>query len=227
MDINVKALAGQMFLVAAIFVLALFLPAGTIGWLPGWIFLVMFFGFGIAITLWLFRHDPGLLQERMAGTKSTQYRWDKVFVYLMYPLFFVWLIIMPLDAVRFQLSHMPEWLQIGGALLLLGSFYLFYMTYRENPYLSPVVRIQEDRGQTVVTTGPYHYVRHPLYSGFVLFFLGTALLLGSWYGFIFSLILVGMFAWRAVMEERTLREELSGYDAYMAQVKYRLIPYLW
>ena len=122
---------------------------------------------------------------------------------------------------------MPEWLQIVGAFVLLGSFYLFYRTFRENPYLSPVVRIQKDRGQTVVTTGPYNYVRHPMYSGFLLFVIGTSLMLGSLYGLIFGLLLVGVAGWRAVMEERTLKKELRGYDAYMAQVKYRLIPYLW
>ncbi|VVB64293.1 Phospholipid methyltransferase [uncultured archaeon] len=126
----------------------------------------------------------------MTGFKSVQHKWDKVFLYLIQLLFFAWLIIMPLDAVRFHLSHMPEWFQIVGAFVLLSSFYLFYRTFRENPYLSPGVRTQEDRGQTVVTTGPYHYVRHPMYSGFVLFVLGTTLLLGSWYGLILGFILV-------------------------------------
>ncbi len=79
----------------------------------------------------------------------------------------------------------------------------------------------------MITTGPYRYVRHPMYSGFVLFVLRTALMLGSWYGLIFGLILVGMAAWRAVMEECTLRKELRGYDIYMAQVRYRLIPYIY
>ena len=227
MDINVKALVGQIAAMFLVFALALFLPAGTIAWIPGWIFLIMFFVFVAAITLWLFRHDPGLLRERMTGFKSVQHKWDKVFLYLIQLLFFAWLIIMPLDAVRFQSSHMPEWLQIMGAFVLLSSFYLFYRTFRENPYLSPVVRTQEDRGQTVVTTGPYHYVRHPMYSGFVLFVLGTALLLGSYYGLIFGFILVVTAACRAVMEESTLRKELRGYEAYMAKVKYRLIPYLW
>jgi len=227
MDINTKALVGQIAAMFLVFALALFLPAGTIAWLPGWIFLIMFFGFVATITLWLFRHDPGLLRERMTGFKSAQYKWDEVFLYLMQLLFFAWLILMPLDAVRFQLSHMPEWLQIVGAVVLLGSFYLFYRTFRENPYLSPVVRIQKDRGQTVVSTGPYRYVRHPMYSGFVFFIFGTALMLGSWYGLIFGLLLIGMAAWRALMEERALRIDLRGYDAYMAQVKYRLIPYLW
>ena len=173
MDINTKALVGQIAAMFLVFALALFLPAGTIAWLPGWIFLIMFFGFVATVTLWLFRHDPGLLQERITGFKSVQHRWDKAFVLLMSVLFFAWLILMPLDAVRFHWSHISVWLQIGGTIVLLGSFYLFYRTFRENPYLSPVVRMQKDRGQTVVSTGPYHYVRHPMYSGFVLFVLGT------------------------------------------------------
>ena len=87
--------------------------------------------------------------------------------------------------------------------------------------------MQKDRGQTVVSTGPYHYVRHPMYSGFVLFVLGTTLMLGSLYGLLFGLILIGMAVWRAVMEEHALKEELKGYEAYMSHVKYRLIPYIW
>ncbi len=79
----------------------------------------------------------------------------------------------------------------------------------------------------MISTGPYHYVRHPMYSAFVLMVLGTSLLLGSWYGLVLGVILVVMVAIRATLEERTLRNELKGYDAYMAQVRYRLIPYLW
>lgn len=211
-----------------VFALALFIPAGTIAWPAGWIFLVLFFGFVVAISVWLLRYDPGLLKERMSGTiQSDQKAWDRVFVVLTSILFFAWLILMPLDAVRFRWSQMPVWLQGVGAIVLLVSFYLFYLTFRENSYLSPVVRIQTDREQAVVSTGPYHYVRHPMYAGFVLFMLGTTFLLGSWYGLLLGLILVGMVARRAVLEERLLREELQGYDAYMAQVKYRLIPHVW
>ncbi|HZR39347.1 MAG TPA: isoprenylcysteine carboxylmethyltransferase family protein, partial [Ktedonobacteraceae bacterium] len=89
------------------------------------------------------------------------------------------------------------------------------------------VRIQQDRGQTVISSGPYHYIRHPMYAAALLFVFGTALLLGSGLGLIWGLILVGMIARRAVLEERTLRKELPGYDTYMKQVKYRLIPYVW
>jgi protein-S-isoprenylcysteine O-methyltransferase Ste14 len=122
---------------------------------------------------------------------------------------------------------MAAWLQVVGAIVLLFSYYIFYLTYRENPYLSGVVRVQKDRGQTVVSTGPYRHVRHPMYAGGFLYFLGTALFLGSWYGVLFGPVFAGMLAVRAVLEERLLREQLKGYDAYMARVKYRFIPHVW
>ena len=116
---------------------------------------------------------------------------------------------------------------VFALLLLLGSFYLFFLTFRENAYLSPAVRIQTEHGQSVVSTGPYRYVRHPMYATAIIFLVGTTLLLGSWYGLVVGLILVVGIAVRAVQEERTLRAELPGYDAYLAQVKYHLIPYIW
>jgi len=224
MNIRAKAFLWQVitFLVMA---LALFLPAGTGAWFAGWVYLALFSVCGAAMTIWLLRHDPGLLEERM-GFQPKQ-AWDKMFIAALCIVFLVWLVLMPLDAVRFHWSRMAAWLQVVGAIVLLCSYYIFYLTYRENPYLSGVVRIQEDRGQTVVSTGPYHHVRHPMYAGGFLYFLGTALLLGSWHGVLFEPIFVGMIAVRAVLEERMLREQLEGYDAYMAQVKHRFIPHVW
>ena len=224
MNIRAKAFLWQVitFLVMA---LALFLPAGTGAWFAGWVYLALFSVCGAAMTIWLLRHDPGLLEERM-GFRPRQ-AWDKMFLAALCIVFLVWLVLMPLDAVRFHWSRMAAWLQVVGAIVLLCSYYIFYLTYRENPYLSGVVRIQEDRGQTVVSTGPYHHVRHPMYAGGFLYFLGTALLLGSWHGVLFEPIFVGMIAVRAVLEERMLREQLEGYDAYMAQVKHRFIPHVW
>jgi protein-S-isoprenylcysteine O-methyltransferase Ste14 len=141
--------------------------------------------------------------------------------------FFTWLALMALDAVRFHWSGMPFWLQGAGVILLLASFVLFFLTFRENAYLSPAVRIQTERGQVVVSTGPYLYVRHPMYAAFILYALGTTLLLGSWYGLLPAFVLILMVGWRSVQEESTLREELPGYEEYMATVKYRIIPYLW
>jgi protein-S-isoprenylcysteine O-methyltransferase Ste14 len=228
MAVNRKLLTAEIAGMFVVFALALFLAAGTVVWPAGWAFLVLFFGFTIALTRWLLRHNPGLLTERMTGIgKPDQKTWDKVFYAVANVIFLAWLILMPLDAVRFHWSRIPGWLQVGGAILLLVSFYLFFLTFRENAYLSPAVRLQAERGQTVVSTGPYRYVRHPMYATAIIFLVGTTLLLGSWYGLGPALILVVAIAFRAVQEERTLRAELPGYDEYMAQVRYRLIPYVW
>ncbi len=225
--VNTRFLVAQIAILFLAIALVLFLPAGTITWLAGWIFLVLFFVFVVAVTSWLYRHSPGLLQERMTVFKPDQEAWDKVLYTLMEILFFVWLGLMPLDAVRYRWSHMSVWFQVVGAIILLCSFYLFFLAFRENPFLSSAVRIQKERGQVVISTGPYHYVRHPMYSAFIPFVFGTSLLLGSWYGFFLGPIILVIVARRAVLEERILRKELVGYDIYMKQVRFRLIPHVW
>ena len=226
MTLAMKALVWLVmsFLVTA---LVLFLAAGTIAWPAGWIDLILLYGW-LLVGIWLLlKYNPGLLEERINLSQSNQKAWDKVFILLFYLFFFAWLVLMPLDAVRFHWSQVPLVLQVAGAVALVGSFFLISLTFRENSFLSPTVRIQGERGQTVISTGPYQYVRHPMYAGGLLLFLGTPLLLGSWYGLLLVLVMIPGGAVRAVLEERVLREELSGYEAYMAQVKYRLIPYVW
>ena len=226
--VNRKLLTVEFIALFAVFALVLFLSAGTVFWLAGWVFLLLFFAADAALAVWLLRHDPGLLQERMSGFgKPGEPTWDKVFFVVLQIFFVAWFVLMPLDAVRFRWSQVPAWLQVVGAMLLVVSFYLFFLTFRENPYLSPAVRVQTERGQTVITTGPYHYVRHPMYAAVIPFTVGTALLLGSWYGLLMGLIFVVGIAFRAVQEEGVLRAELPGYAEYMAQVKYRFIPHVW
>ena len=227
MAVSVWQLAIRMAAMAVAFPAALFLPAGTLAWPAAWVFLALFFGFSVALSLWLLRFNPDLLAERLTGIgKADQKGWDKALLLITAIAFFGWLALMGLDA-RFRWSHVPLWLQAVGMLLLLSSFYIFFLTFRQNPFLSPAVRIQRERAQTVVSTGPYRYVRHPMYAGFILFAFGTALTLGSWWGLLGALLLIGIVARRAVLEERTLRDELEGYRVYLTQVRYRLLPYLW
>lgn len=229
MPVNLKLLTVVFVGFFVVFALDLFLAAGTFFWLAGWTFMVIFIGANVALARWLLRHDPGLMTERVTGGlgKPGQPTWDKVFLMVLQVFWLAWLALMGLDAVRFHWSQMSGWLQVVGAILLLGSFYLFFLTFRENPYLSPAIRVQTERGQTVISTGPYHYVRHPMYAGGIPFMVGTTLMLGSWYGLLMGLIFVVGLAFRAVQEERVLRAELPGYDEYMEQVKYRFIPYVW
>ena len=226
MSLALKAFAWLVFgfVITAV---PLFLAAGTLAWPAGWIDLILLYGW-LLVGIWLLlKYNPGLLEERINLSQSNQKAWDKVFILLFYLFFFAWLVLMPLDTVRFHWSQVPLVLQVAGAVALVGSFLLISLTFRENAFLSPTVRIQGERGQMVISTGPYQYVRHPLYAGGLLLFLGTSLLLGSWYGLLLVLVMIPGGAVRAILEERVLREELPGYDAYMAQVKYRLIPYVW
>src|SRR5258706_4591602 len=227
MQINIKLLIGQTAALFVLFALALFLPAGTLTWLNGWIYIVLFFGFFIGVNVWLYKRNPGLLQECMSLGRPDQKGLAKVLFPLLLTLPFAWLVFISFDAVRFHWSPVSIWLQVVGAAILLCSFFLFFLTFRENSYLSTVVRIQKDRGHTVVSTGPYHYVRHPMYAGFLLYMLGTTLFLGSLYGVLLGLAFMLALARRAMLEERTLQDELRGYATYMADVKYRLIPYIW
>jgi len=226
--LNFAELIAKTVGMQAVFTLSLFLTAGTLAWPTGWVYVAISFVFGIGLTAWLARYDPELLAERLTGLrKADRKKWDKVFVPIISVGFFVWLALMGLDAARFRWSAVPMWLQAIGFLLLLISYYVFYLTFRENPYLSPAVRIQKERGQKVVSTGPYRHVRHPMYAGFSLYVLGTALMLGSWLGVASGLLLIAAVARRAVLEERTLQQELPGCGEYMMRVRYRLIPEVW
>jgi protein-S-isoprenylcysteine O-methyltransferase Ste14 len=229
---NRKALLGKALLEVvaefAVFAALLFVPAGTLLWPAGWAFMALFFGFTLAMVLWLAREDPELLAERMSSPiQRGQPLWDKVFVAALTLLFLAWLIVMPLDAVRFGWSEVPGWLQFLGALGVVLSFYLMFLTFRENAYLAMVVKLQEQRGQSVVTTGPYRYVRHPMYSSVFLFLPAVALLLGSWWGLLLCVVLLGLLVWRIPLEERMLENGLAGYEEYERNVRYRLIPRVW
>ena len=227
MSVTLKPLVVQLGGVLAVFALALFVSAGTLAWPAGWIFLGLFLGFALALFAWLYRHDFGLFQERLRLGTSDQQPWDKVLFPLLQACLLVWLMVMGMDAVRLHWSALPRWLQGLGAVILLGSFWLFFLTFRENSFLSPVVRIQADRGQTVISTGPYHVVRHPMYSAILVFMIGTSLLLASGYGLLVGSLGIAVLARRAVLEERVLIKELADYRAYQTQVKYRFLPYLW
>jgi len=224
MTFTTKALLGGMIQML-LFPLTLFLAAGTVAWPAGWIFLILFYSFTVVTVRLLLKHNPGLLEERMSVFKPTAKR-DTMFL-LLSAVSIAWLVLLPLDAVRFHWSQVPVWLQVVGALTLVGSLAVMYLAFRENAYVTPTVRIQQERGQTVVSSGPYRYVRHPMYTGFHLFFLGLPLLLGSVFGLVLAPVLIGLVVRRAVLEERLLREQLPGYDAYMAQVTHRFIPYVW
>jgi protein-S-isoprenylcysteine O-methyltransferase Ste14 len=208
--------------------LLLFISAGTWRWPEGWVYLAELGVIGTAVGVWLAHYDPGLLAERMSGIFARSQRgWDRILMSIFVVLWIGSLVLSALDAVRFHWSQVPIWLQAAGAVLVALGYYVFYLTFRENSYAAPTVKIQSERGHRVVSTGPYAMVRHPMYAGAVAFFVGTPLLLGSWWGLAVAPALIVLLSVRALLEERTLADELPGYRDYAARVHYRLVPGIW
>jgi protein-S-isoprenylcysteine O-methyltransferase Ste14 len=206
----------------------LFLSAGTLDWPEAWVLLIGSGGLGLVSALLMVRHDPQLIRERMRGPiQSKQKPWDKALLAVVMLLCIAMFVVAGLDAVRYRTSHMPLWLEVLGAAGIALGIYIFHIVMRTNSYATAVVRIQDERGHKVISTGPYAIVRHPMYSGAVLYFLGIALLLGSWYAMAIAMVLIALFGLRAVWEEETLARELEGYAAYAERVRYRLIPGVW
>ena len=215
--------------VGLIAVMAVFLlgPAGTLDWPAAWGFLAETGVLSLALGLWLARHDPALLAERLGSPfQRTQKSWDRIFIAVLMVLYLGWLVLMGLDA-RWGISRVPLWLQALGALNVALSTYVTFLTFRENSYAAPVVKIQRERGHRVVSTGPYAHVRHPMYAGGLLMFVGMPLQLGSWLGLAAVALLLPLLAFRVVMEERTLAAELAGYRDYAERVRWRLLPGIW
>src|SRR5262245_17809379 len=208
--------------------LLLFVAAGTLHWPGAWVFLAELGILGLASGLWLARADPDLLRERMSPfDRSGQDEADRTLMKVLAVALFAWLVLMALDACRFRWSHVAFWVHAAGAVAILVAFAIIHWTVLENPFAIVVVRVQRERGQHVITTGPYQFVRHPMYAGAIFFFIGTPLLLGSWYGLIGALVMIALFCVRIAIEERTLRAELEGYAEYADDVPYRLIPGVW
>jgi protein-S-isoprenylcysteine O-methyltransferase Ste14 len=210
------------------FVGLMFAAAGTFRWPAFWVLS----GFYVLTTggwmLWLRRRDPGLLKERMTGrTRPDVKTWDRTIIRIYTALLAVMLLVAPLDAVRFRWSRVPLGAQ---ALALAGLFIawsLIVWAFKENAFLSEVVRIQADRGHTVCTTGPYRIVRHPMYVGVILSILCTPVLLGSLYGLIPAALIAALFVLRTALEDRTLQAELPGFAEYARMVRWKLIPGIW
>lgn len=205
----------------------LFMPAGTLHWPAAWVFLGTIAILGIAGGSWLAKHDPALLAERMHPMmQSDQPAADKIFMLVFGFVALIWFLAIGFDK-RYHASDMPLALQVLGfaMLVLSGGFIMWVM--RENSFAAPVVKLQTERGHRVVSTGPYAWVRHPMYSGTVLFFVGAPLLLGSWWGVAMSPLFVLLFAIRVRIEERALVAGLPDYADYARRVRYRLVPGLW
>jgi protein-S-isoprenylcysteine O-methyltransferase Ste14 len=217
----------QTFVWIAAMAALLFVPAGTWHWPAAWVFLGFMLASGLGFGGWLAKYHPALLAERMRPPiQPDQPTADKKIIFAFGFAILIWFVAMGLDE-RFHPSRMPLALQAFGlALLVLCSLFIAWV-FHENSFAAAVVKVQSDRGHHVISSGPYAFVRHPMYSGAVLFLIGVALLVGSWWGLVMSPIFAVIFAIRTRIEEHTLMTGLSGYADYAARVRYRLVPGVW
>ncbi|HEY1836340.1 MAG TPA: isoprenylcysteine carboxylmethyltransferase family protein [Rhizomicrobium sp.] len=206
----------------------LFGPAQTLHWPQAWVFLTIFAAGAAFMGAFLIRRDPGLLSARLNSRLAQgQPLWDRIFMLGAVAGWCAWLALMALDAKRLHPSQMPVGVEVAGALLVIAGFVAVMPVFAANSFAAPVVRVQNEREQRVIDTGPYAYVRHPMYAAAMLYLVGMPLLLGSWYGLIGTALLAVTIAVRAVFEERELKRELPGYTEYTTRVRWRLIPGVW
>jgi len=215
----------QVVVILLVMVGIYFLAAGRITLLWGWVYL------GVALIslviggFYVLRLNPQAINERGRPAEN-QKAWDKTFVKLYTPLYFLVYIVAGLDA-RFGWSQVPLWLHLLGVVGTFAGSFLTYAAMAHNPFLAQVVQIADQRGHRVATGGPYSMVRHPMYASFFLSYPGAAFLLGSWWTFIPVVLACILVLIRTALEDRTLQAELPGYAEYAARVRYRLLPGVW
>ena len=202
--------------------LLLFIPAGTIHWPDGWLLMIILFVPMFFAGLVMYAKAPDLLRSRLRA-KETQSEQKDVIKYS--GLMFLAAFIIAGLNYRFQWIMMPRAIVWIGVVVFLLAYCLFGEVLRENQYLSRVIEVRE--GQTVVDTGLYGIVRHPMYTATVLLFLSMPLVLNSLISFIIMLVYIPIIVKRIKNEEEVLEQELKGYKEYKQKVKYRLIPFIW
>ena len=202
--------------------LLLFLPAGTFCYTYGWLFIGLLFVPMLIAGIVMLKKSPEFLKKRLdAKEKQATQKGVVAFSGLM---FIAGFIVAGLD-FRFGWSDMPKWVVIAASVLFLVAYALYAEVMRENAYLSRTIKVEQ--GQTVVDTGLYGIVRHPMYAVTILLFLMIPLVLGSWYGLIAFAFYPAIIIVRLKDEEKLLTEELTGYAEYKQKVKYRIIPFVW
>jgi protein-S-isoprenylcysteine O-methyltransferase Ste14 len=223
-DLNKKALSG---LLRFVIILAgvLFLPAWTLRYWQAWIFLLVFSACALAISLYVMKNDPKLLQRRMRAGPGSEKERSQQIIQLVATIAFIALIVFPPLDHRFAWSTVPSALVFAGDGLIALGFLIIFFVFRENSFASSVIEVNAE--QKVVATGPYALVRHPMYSGALMMLLGVPLALGSRWGLLLFIPITLVIMWRLLDEEAFLTRNLPGYSEYQATVRYRLVPWIW
>jgi protein-S-isoprenylcysteine O-methyltransferase Ste14 len=203
----------------------LFVPAGTLHYWQAFVFMTIFVGATIAIAVYLAIKDPQLLARRMTVGPTAEKQTSQKIIMSLVLLGFIALLVVPALNRRFMWSPVSPFVSLIGNLLVALGFLLMYFVIRENRYAASTVQVAE--GQTVVSTGPYAVVRHPMYAGALPLFIGIPLALGSWSGLFALVLLMPALIWRLLDEEKFLHRNLPGYTEYTLKIRYRLVPLVW
>ena len=210
----------------AVFTMLWFGVAGRVTWWQGWAFLLTFIIY-VSILVWrLSKVNPELVRERNLPADKAE-AWDRVVMGIYIVILVVLLIVSALDGGRYVWSDIPLGVQMIGWILLIVAGAIVWHVMMTNAYLSSWARIQDDRGQVVIQEGMYRRIRHPMYLGIILSFLGIPLMLNSWWAMIPSVVIVGLFVYRTYREDQMLIDSLAGYTEYTEKVRYRLLPGIW
>ena len=208
-----------------LFIALIFGPAGTFHYWQGWLFLAVFSASTIGFTIYLALYDKPLLKRRLAaGPQHEKERSQKIIVSAIFIAFFA-LIVLPALDHRYGWSPVAPAVAIAGDVLIVISFLFMFWVIRVNSYAASNIRVE--KGQTVIDTGPYAYVRHPMYAGAIWLFIAIPLALGAWWWTLLTIPCLPVLVWRLLDEEKILRRDLPGYTEYTHRVRYRLIPHLW
>lgn len=209
------------------FMSVLFLTAGTLRFWEGWIFLAIWFLPGMFSTIYFYRRDPAFVERRLQ--RKEKVREQKLVMKAAFLIFFVAYLIPGLDFrfgwTRGWAGAVPLWLRTASLAFVLGGYFVTIWVMNVNRYASSTINVEAE--QKVISTGPYKWVRHPMYFGVLFMMLATPLALGSYVGVPFFALIVPILVVRLLNEEKVLRQELSGYQAYCETTRFRLVPYVW
>ena len=224
MDMNRKALLSVPALTAVVGAI-IFVAAGTMHYWQAWLYLLVFMLVSLFITIYLVKNDPELLKRRMRGGPQAEQRTSQKIIMLFTSVAFIALVVVPGLDRRFGWTLVPIVLVILGDALVAIGFYFIFLVYKENSYTSATIEVAAD--QKVIDTGPYKFVRHPMYASALLYLLGTPLALASYWGLIPFVAMIPFLMWRLMDEESMLKKELPGYSQYQQRVRRRLLPGIW
>jgi protein-S-isoprenylcysteine O-methyltransferase Ste14 len=208
------------------FALLWFGIAGRLTWWQGWAFLLTFIAYVGALVWRLSKVSPELLRERNQPAEKAE-PWDRVVISTYTAILLVLLIVTALDGGRYLWSSIPLGIQLVGWLLVGVAGLMVWHVMMTNAFLSSWARLQQDREQVVVQEGAYRHIRHPMYLGIMVAFLGIPLALGSWWAMIPSIVIIALFVYRTYREDLMLIDGLTGYAEYTERVRYRLLPGIW